>query len=147
MNARILGVDHGEVRIGLALADPLGLTAQPLDTLERSGNRRDAERIADIVAEYEIGTIVVGFPLLLSGREGRAAERTRKFASALRQRLPAVSVRLWDERLTTALAERTMIEGGVRRRKRRLRVDRVAAVLILQSFLDAAGADDPEAES
>jgi len=145
VGSRILGVDFGEVRIGLALDDPLGLTAQPLETLARSGYRRDAQRIAEIVAAHGVGTIVVGLPLLMSGREGRAAERTRKFAAALRRMIREVRVQMWDERLTTALAERTMILDGIRRRKRRDVVDRIAAVLILQSFLDAGTPEDPEA--
>jgi putative Holliday junction resolvase len=144
VGSRILGVDYGEVRIGLALDDPLGLTAQPLETLARSGDRRDAQRIGEIVTAHGVGRIVIGLPLLMSGREGRAAERTRKFAAALRRGIREVRVQMWDERLTTALAERTMIQSGVRRRKRRGIVDRVAAVLILQSFLDAGKPEDSE---
>jgi len=138
---RALGLDLGEARIGLALSDPLGVTAQPLETLERSGSRRDLERIAGLVRDRGVSTVVVGLPLRLSGEEGPAATAARAFARRLAARLEGVAVRLWDERLTTALAERTMISGRARRAKRRKRVDTVAAALILQSWLDAGGGE------
>ena len=134
---RVLALDLGEARIGLALSDPLGLTAQPLETLQRVGPRRDLQRIAERVREHGAATVVVGLPRLLSGEEGAAARAARAFAEAVGRRLEGVAVELWDERLTTTLAERTMISGGVRRARRRERVDRLAAVLILQSYLDA----------
>jgi putative Holliday junction resolvase len=132
-----LGVDLGEVRIGLALSDPLGVIAQPLETLSRVGPRRDVGAIAALVDRHEVSTVVIGLPRLLSGAEGEAARGAREFARRLESRLRGVGVELWDERLTTAQAERTMISGGVRRARRKQRVDALAAVLILQSFLDA----------
>lgn len=140
MTSRTLGIDFGEVRIGLALSDPLGLTAQPLATLDSVGPRKSRNRIAELVAAHEVGRVVVGFPLLLSGEEGDRAIATREWAERLERRLQRVPVTLWDERLTSVQAERTMIAGDVRRGKRRERVDALAAVLILQSYLDAQGA-------
>jgi putative Holliday junction resolvase len=134
---RLLGIDLGEARIGLALSDPLGLTAQPLEPLVRTALRRDLRRLAELISSNDVVTVVVGLPLLLSGAEGEAARRAREFADALRRRTPGTEVVLWDERLTTAEAERTMIQGGVRRRRRRRVVDGLAAVLILQGYLEA----------
>jgi putative Holliday junction resolvase len=134
---RVLAIDLGEARIGLALSDPLGLTAQPLQTLSRVGLRRDLQYIAEIVGQHDVNTVVLGLPRLLSGEEGSAAEAARAFGRRLEGRLPGVALELWDERLTTALAERTMISGRVRRARRKKKVDALAALLILQSFLDA----------
>lgn len=134
---RILGIDLGQVRIGLALSDPLHLTAQPLESYRRVGPRKDLQYLARLIEENDVSEVVVGLPRLLSGEEGEAAATCREFAEALGRRLPRLRVELWDERLTTVEAERTMIAGGVRRRRRRERVDAVAATLILQGFLDA----------
>jgi len=134
---RVLGIDFGDARIGLAASDPSGSIALPLDTLERVGPRQDVERIARRVRELEARVVVVGLPKLLSGAEGRQAALTREFADRLARRLGDVPVELWDERLTTAEAERTMISGGVGRRRRKTRVDPIAAALILQGYLDA----------
>ena len=137
---RVLAVDLGEARIGLAVSDPLGLTAQPLETLHRSGARADLDCIAALAREREVRVVVMGLPLRLSGEEGPAAEAARRFGRRLAGRLDGVELRFWDERLTTVLAERTMISGRTRRARRKERVDTVAAVLILQSYLDAGGA-------
>jgi len=134
---RILAVDLGRARIGLALSDPLGLTAQPLPTLAAGGARANLRAVAEQVARHDARTVVIGLPLLLSGEEGAAARAAREFAERLQRRLPGIDVRLWDERLTTVHAERTMIAGKTRRRQRREKVDALAAVLILQSYLDA----------
>jgi putative Holliday junction resolvase len=134
---RVLALDLGDVRIGTALSDSLGITAQPLGTLERIGPRKDLKRIEGLVSEHEARIVIVGYPLLMSGEEGNSAAEAREFAEALRKRLRGVDVELWDERLTTVEAERTMITGGATRRQRRKRVDTVAAVLILQSYLDS----------
>jgi len=137
---RFLALDLGEVRIGVALSDPLALTAQPLETIRRVGPRKDLHRISELVRAKEAGCVIVGLPLLLSGEEGTKAVEAREFAEQLRRRLPGVRVELWDERLTTAEAERTMLAGNVRRKKRRERMDALAAVLILQGYLDSRGA-------
>lgn len=137
---RLLGVDLGQVRIGLALSDPLGMTAQPLEAVPAVGPRKDVERVAVLASERDVATIVVGLPLLLSGEEGDGARSARLFAERLSDRLGQVRIELWDERLTTVQAERVLIEGGVRRRRRKQLVDGIAAALILQSFLDAQDA-------
>jgi putative Holliday junction resolvase len=136
-SGRILGLDLGQVRIGLALSDALRLTAQPLGSLRRDGLRSDLGRLGGLVAEHGVVRIVVGLPLLLSGTRGAAAASALAFAEKLRGHLPAVEVDMWDERLTTAEAERMLIDADVRRSKRKLVRDTLAAVLILQNYLDA----------
>jgi len=137
---RVLALDLGEVRIGLAISDPLGITANPLAALKSVGPRRDVEVVAALVHEHGVVTVVVGLPLLLSGEEGKGAACAHRFAARLRQRLEGVEVAMWDERLTTVQAERTLIAANVKRRKRREVVDGLAALLILENFLDARGA-------
>ncbi len=133
---RVLALDLGQVRIGLAISDELGITAQPAGFLARAGNRADLEAIARLVEEHGVARVVVGHPLLLSGEEGTRAREARETSERLGKALP-VPVELWDERLTTAQAERALIGGGVRRAKRRKVIDSMAAVLILQSWLEA----------
>ena len=134
---RVLGLDVGSVRVGVALSDPLGMTAQPLEVIER--RKRDPfARVAELVAENEVQRIVVGMPLRLDGSSGPAVEAIEKFIDELRAAV-SVPIETWDERLSTAQAQRSMIAGGVRRKQRKERIDKVAAALILQSFLDAQG--------
>jgi len=134
---RVLGVDLGEVRIGLAVTDPAQTVATPLDTLsvqpedDPAGIAEDLAEAAD--AHLAVG-IVLGLPRTLDGREGPAAHRARDIAGRLPDHL---AVDLWDERFSTTEAERVMIEQGARRRERRRAIDRVAATLILQTWLDA----------
>ena len=134
---RILGIDWGEARIGLALSDPLGITAQPLPSLQRVGPRRDVAAIAALVEEHHVAVVVVGLPRELSGGEGPSARAARELAERIGRRMPRIRVEMWDERLTSVEAERTLVSGGVRRRKRKQRVDSLAAILILQGYLDA----------
>ena len=134
---RVLALDLGEVNIGLALSDPLRITAQPLETLRRIGPKKDMQRLAQLIEEREVGTVVVGLPLLLSGEDGDAARGAREFAEKLTRRFPKLVIDLWDERLTTVEAERTLIAADVRRSKRKKVIDTVAAVLILQGYLEA----------
>jgi putative holliday junction resolvase len=136
---RSLGVDVGEVRIGVALSDPDGILATPLVTLsrDRSGGR-DLDELAVMVAEHKVVEVVVGLPRTLAGREGPAARAAADYASALAGRLGSrVPVRLTDERLTTVSATRMLAERGVRGRRQRAVVDQAAAVEILQGWLDA----------
>jgi putative holliday junction resolvase len=132
---RVLGLDVGSVRVGVALSDPLGLTAQPLEVIDRKKSDPFA-RIAALVDEHGVQTIVVGKPLTLSGAEGQAVHDVDAFVKRL-QRSVTVPVEGWDERLSTAQAQRVMIAGGARREKRKQAIDKVAAALILQSYLDA----------
>lgn len=129
MTSRVLGVDLGTVRIGLAISDPLGMTAQPLDVLEAS----DVEGIVRRVRDHAVSEIVVGLPLRTNGTEGPEAEAARAFAERLAVET-GVTVTLWDERLSSKQAERSM--GGTSR-MRRGAVDKVAAAIVLQSYLES----------
>jgi putative Holliday junction resolvase len=129
-------VDLGDARIGLALSDPLGLTAQPLGYLEGGGRAASLARVVASAREHGAVTIVVGHPRLMSGQSGERALAAERFADALRAAL-GIHVVLWDERLTSVAAQKTLIDGGVRRRRRREVVDAIAAALILQGWLDA----------
>jgi putative Holliday junction resolvase len=118
----------------LAVSDPLGITAQGLETIRRRNKRADFERLQELIREYDIGEIVVGYPLRMSGAAGMQAEKMSAFADELRRRT-GLPVHLWDERLTSAEASRVLRESGISIRRRAEAVDRLAAVLILQSFL------------
>ncbi|MBJ95174.1 MAG: Holliday junction resolvase RuvX [Rickettsiales bacterium] len=133
---RSLGLDVGTVTIGIAVSDPLGMFAQPVRTLRRTGRKADVAEIVSLVREREVGTVVIGLPLRTDASEGESAKEARRMAAALAAALPDIPMVLQDERFSTAEAERTLIEGGVRRKKRKQVVDQVAAVLILQSWLD-----------
>jgi len=122
----------------MAISDPLGITAQGLPTLEAPGRKAVLTALTRIVAEQGVVRIVVGLPLRLSGEDGPEAQAARTFAADLGRRLD-LPVELWDERLTTVQAERTLLEGNTRRRRRRQERDRLAAILILQAWLDARG--------
>ncbi|MFA4901418.1 MAG: Holliday junction resolvase RuvX [Desulfobaccales bacterium] len=136
--SRILGLDMGEKRIGLAVSDPLGITAQGLEVWIRRNRQADLDHILQIAREYQVQQIVVGLPRHMDGRLGDAATSIMEFAGALGEALK-VEVIPWDERLTTAAAERVLIQADVSRRRRRQVVDQLAAVLILQSYLDSLG--------
>ena len=138
-NRRILGLDFGSKTVGVAVSDPLLLTAQGLEIVrrEKPGKlRRTLSRIEEIVKEYDVDRIVLGYPKNMNNTEGERCERTKEFAKMLTQRLN-LPVELWDERLTTVEANRTLIEGGVRRENRGKYVDKLAAIFILQGFLDS----------
>jgi len=133
---RVLAIDLGTVRVGLALSDPLRLTGQPLGRLDRRALRDGLDALTDIIRERGVSVVVVGHPLLMSGLAGERAADAEKFADRLRAAVP-IPVVLWDERLTTVIAERALVEGNVRRKARREVVDAAAAALLLQSWLDA----------
>jgi len=145
---RRLGVDVGDVRVGVALSDPSGVLATPLVTLKRDMRfGTDLDALAALVVEHEVIEVVVGLPRLLSGRHGPAARAAQEYARSLAERLDeAVSVRLTDERLTTVSAARMLAGRGVRGRKQRAVVDQAAAVEILQGWLDAGRRAGSEAE-
>lgn len=136
---RLLGLDLGAVRIGVAVCDELGLTVRPLSFIARHGGRRDLLAIERLVREQEACGVVLGLPLNMDGSEGPAAQKTRRFAQALHSHLEAlkVPVHLWDERLSTWEAEGILRQEGVRASRRREKVDAVAAALILESYLAA----------
>jgi len=133
--AKILGVDWGWARYGLAVSDDLGLTAQGVGTFSRVSEARMLIAIAEHVRTLGIEAIVVGLPRNMDGSDGPSAEAARAFARSLEDRL-RLPVHLWDERLTSLAAERMLVGAGIRRRARRELVDQVAATLILQGYLD-----------
>ena len=135
---RVLGVDLGSRRIGLAVSDPSGTLASPLAVLERTGDRdADHRAILDAAREAEASTVVVGLPRSLSGREGPAARDARAEVAELRELAgEGLAVELYDERFTTVTAERSLVEAGVRRDARKRVVDKVAAAVMLQGWLE-----------
>lgn len=133
---RILGLDVGEKRIGVAVSDPLGVTAQGLGVLIRKDRDADLARLKEMVGDYRVEKIVVGVPRHMDGRPGKQAQEILDLAAALGKVL-AAEVVAWDERLTTREAERVLIQADLSRRRRRQVVDQVAAVLILQGYLDS----------
>jgi putative holliday junction resolvase len=139
---RVLGIDPGSVRIGLALSDPSGTIAQPLSVLRRRSLPEDLQALRRICEEQAVDRIVVGLPRQMDGRLAAAAQNAQAFGDALEQ-ATGRPVSYWDERLTTVAAERHLLAQGVRRAKRRADVDRIAAALLLQAFLDYQGRKDP----
>lgn len=134
---RWLALDLGHVRIGVALSDALGVTAQPLMVLKSAGNQKDMMAIGELVNQHEVAQVIVGLPLNMDGSDSSQTEKVRAFTSKLAGRLN-VPVFFLDERLTSKQAERAMIEGGTRREDRKQKIDKVAAALLLQSALEGA---------
>ncbi len=132
---RVLGLDFGERRIGVALSDPLGISAQRLTVLERTNLRADLGAVRELVAQHGVEAIVVGLPLTMKGEHGVQAEKVAAFARQLQERV-SVPVHLVDERLTTVEGERALRATETSRRKRKATIDQVAAQLILQHYLD-----------
>jgi putative Holliday junction resolvase len=137
VTARVLALDVGTRRLGVAVSDPTGTVASPLATLPRRSAEADAGAIARLAAEQQAGTVVAGLPLSLSGRRGPAAREVLAYLERLKQLLPDLRFELADERLSTVSAERALVAGGVGRRARREVVDQVAASVFLQAWLDA----------
>ena len=134
--SRVMALDVGSKRIGVAVTDPLGITAQGLETIQRQNKRRDLEALGQVLAKYQVREIVVGLPLRLSGAEGTQSEKMRRFAEDLQGHF-GVTVHLWDERWTSTEANRLLRETNLSIEKRGKAVDRMAAALILQSWLEA----------
>ena len=135
---RIMGLDFGSKTVGVAVSDPLLLTAQGIEIIRRKEEnklRRTLARIEELILEYEVEEIVLGLPKNMNDSEGDRVQATREFAEKLERRT-ALPVIFWDERLTTVAAYRAMMEAGIRREHRKEYVDRIAAVLILQGYLD-----------
>ena len=141
LRPRVLGLDVGSRTIGLAVSDPLGITAQGLETIRRQNKRLDFEELGKIIRQYSVSEIVVGYPLRLSGAEGTQSEKMQHFAEDLRKHFK-LPVHLWDERLTSSQAHRILKEAEVSIEKRGKAVDRMAAMLILQSWMEARTAGD-----
>jgi len=134
--ARILAVDYGEKRIGLAVSDELGITASPLMTLTRRSDEEAIQQIAQLASKLKVKQIVVGLPRRTDAQEGEMERKVKAFAEKLKQAV-SVPVALFDERFTTRIAEQVLLEADLSRRKRKQVRDRLAAVILLQSFLEA----------
>jgi putative Holliday junction resolvase len=132
---RILGLDYGEKRIGVAVCDELGLTAQGLPTIIRKTRKHDWEILGNLVKNYQVEKIVIGYPVRLDGSEGIQCEKVNRFA-ALLEKTFALPVIKWQETLSTKEAEEILINSGVRWKKRKEKVDKLAACLILQNYLN-----------
>ena len=141
---RIMGLDYGSKTIGVAVSDPMGLTAQGIETITREEEnklRKSLRRIEELADQYQVGEIVLGFPKNMNNTIGERAEKSLQLKETLERRL-GLPVIMWDERLTTVEADRTLIEAGVRRENRKKYVDMIAAVFILQGYLDAKANPD-----
>jgi putative Holliday junction resolvase len=139
---RILGLDFGSRTCGVAVSDPLLLTAQGVETITRPDEnklRRTCARIGELIARYDVGTIVLGYPKNMNNTEGERVEKTLAFRDMLVRRT-GLPVELWDERLSTVAADRVLMESGVRRENRKAVVDKIAAQMILQGYLDLRNA-------
>lgn len=138
MNERIVALDVGDRRIGIAVSDPLGVTAQPIETYTRIGYGPDSRHIAEIARRYETDRILCGLPRNMDGTQGFQVEKVKEFAAKLEEL--GLVIEYYDERMTTMLAESALLEANMRREDRKKKVDMVAAVVILQSYLDACAA-------
>jgi putative Holliday junction resolvase len=136
---RILALDLGKRRIGLAISDPLRITAQGLPNIVRTNKRADLTALEQLIREREVGLILMGNPINMGGREGRQSEWVREFAADIERRT-GLPVQLWDERLTSVEAGRVLRESGISIEKRAAAVDKLSAVILLQSYLDSLGA-------
>lgn len=140
---RVLALDVGSKRIGIAVSDPLGITAQGLPTLQRQNKRRDFEALGRLLENYQVREVVVGLPLRLSGAEGTQSEKMRRFAEDIQAHF-GITVHLWDERWTSTQANRLLREAELSIQKRGQAVDQMAAVLILQSWMEAHSNENRE---
>jgi putative Holliday junction resolvase len=136
MRRRALALDLGKTRIGAAVSDPLGWTAQPLETIQVRSIRDTLARVRDWIEQYQVGTVVVGMPYNMDGTEGEQAQWARHVGERLAGKFPDVKIVYWDERLTTSASESVLLESGMTRKKRKTHRDQLAAMLILQSYLE-----------
>ena len=132
---RSMSLDVGTRTIGVAASDLMGMIANGVETIRRTSEERDLQRIGELIAEYEVDTMVVGYPKNMNNTEGERCEKTKEFKVMLERRT-GLNVILWDERLTTVSADKHMMESGIRREDRKKFVDEIAAVFILQGYLD-----------
>ena len=138
---RIMGLDYGSKTVGVAMSDPLGITAQAVETIWRKDEnklRKTCARIEELISEYEVERIVLGLPKHMNNDQGERAQKALAFGEMVKRRT-GLEVVMWDERLTTVEAERTLIENNVRRENRKQYIDKIAAVFILQGYLDSIG--------
>lgn len=140
---RIMALDLGEKNIGVAVSDPLEITAQGVEVIHRSSIKKDLNRIGELIKEYAVDKIVLGYPLHMDGSAGEKAEESMAFKKRLENKY-ALPVVIWDERLTTVAAQRTLLDAGLSRSRRKKVVDKVAAVLILENYLQSRSSTDEE---
>jgi len=133
---RLLGIDYGDKHIGLAVSDPMLLTAQALESYQTQNKSKDMEFFRNLISKYKITQIVIGLPLRMDGSEGNRVKKTKKFASRLKNHLD-IPIVYWDERLTTKQASRIMRDKGISNKKKKKLVDQISAVLILSSYMDS----------
>lgn len=133
---RIMALDVGSRTIGVACSDALYITAQGIETIRRTSQEKDFQRIAELIREYEVDTIVVGMPKNMNGTKGERAEKTEAFVEKMKEVI-STPVVFWDERLSTVMAEKSLIAADVSRKKRKEVIDKMAAVVILQGYLDS----------
>ena len=136
LDGRIMGLDIGDKTIGVAVSDLMGLTAQGVTTIKRVGKKKDIEAIKQIIAEKQVNKIVSGLPKNMNGTVGPQGEKVQKFCELLKEETN-LPIEFWDERLSKVAAERSLIEGNVRRENRKKVIDMLAAVIILQGYLDS----------
>lgn len=134
---RAMSLDVGTKTIGVAASDLMLMIAGGVETIRRTSPQKDFERLTQLVKEYEVDTLVVGYPKNMNGSVGERAQMCEAFAEELRQYFPDVKVVLWDERLSTVAAEKVLVDADMRRKKRRQVIDMMAAVVILQNYLDS----------
>lgn len=134
---RILAIDYGQKRLGLALSDPLGITAQGLETYQRCSAQQDLEHIGNLVRQYGVNIILLGWPRNMNGTEGDSCRMVAEFALKLEEQNLPVQLDYFDERLSSSMAERVLLDADMSRKKRKGVIDKVAAVVILQSYLDS----------
>lgn len=134
---RAMSLDVGTKTIGVAASDLMMMIAGGVETIRRTSPQKDFERLTQLVKEYEVDTLVVGYPKNMNGSVGERAQICEAFAEELRQHFPDVKVVLWDERLSTVAAEKVLVDADMRRKKRRQVIDMMAAVVILQNYLDS----------
>lgn len=133
---RYVSLDVGDKTIGVAASDLLGLTAQGIKTIRRASNKKDLQELGEIISDFDEVTFVIGLPKNMNGTEGERCEFVRNFAKKLNETFPTVKQIFWDERLSTVAAEKSLIAADVSRKKRKKVIDKMAAVYILQGFLD-----------
>lgn len=133
---RVLGLDVGDRTVGIAASDALGITAQGVETIRRKSLAQDLQRLQELMQEYETQTLVVGLPKNMNGTQGERCDIVRAFAEEIKKVVPDVKIIFWDERLSTVAAAKSLIAADVSRAKRRKVIDKMAAVFILQGYLD-----------
>lgn len=133
---RIMGLDVGSVTIGVSVSDPFGWTAQGVETIRHTTREKDFARLRELTRQYEVEQFVLGMPLNMNGSKGMRAEKTEQFAAELKEAFPDIPQSFWDERLTTVMAQKELIAADVSRKKRKEVIDKMAAVAILQGYLD-----------